>query len=109
MKGIVKFCDKTISETTARINSTKKTLKQNMEKEEFQKIKETISRNEEATKRVLKQRKFKKFNYLKHKPDTERNKKTSQTTTIQDSLKPIKMAKSKENLQTKYMVNVHHA
>ena len=48
----------------------------------------TISRNEEATKRVLKQRKFKKFNYLKHKPDTERNQKTSQTTTIQDNLKP---------------------
>ena len=88
MKGIVKFCDKTISETAACINSTENTLKQNMEKEEFQKIKETISRNEEATKRVLKQRKFKKFNYLKHKPDTERNQKTSQTTTIQDNLKP---------------------
>ena len=58
-----------------------------MEKEEFQKIKETISRNEEETKRVLKQRQFKKFNYLKHKPDTERNKKASQTTTIQDTLK----------------------
>ena len=71
--GIVKFCDKTISETAAYINSTEKALKQNMEKEEFQKIKETISRNEEAVKRVLKQRKFKNFNYLKHKPDTERN------------------------------------
>ena len=59
-----------------------------MEKEEFQKITETISRNEEATKRVLKQRKFKKLNYLKHKPDTERNQKTSQTTAIQDTLKP---------------------
>ena len=47
MKGIVKFCDKTISETAARINSTENTLEQNMEKEEFQKIKETISRNEE--------------------------------------------------------------
>ena len=30
-----------------------------MEKEEFQKIKETISKNEEATKRVLKHRKLK--------------------------------------------------
>ena len=82
MKGIVKFCDKTVSETATHINLTEKALKQNMEKEEFQKIKETISRNEEAKKRVLKQRKFKKFNYLKHKPDTERNQKTSQTTTI---------------------------
>ena len=53
-----------------------------MEKEEFQKIKEMISRKEEATKRILKQRKFKKFNFLKHKPDTERNQKTSQTATI---------------------------
>ena len=39
MKEIVKFCDKTISETTAHINSPEKALKQNMEKEEFQKIK----------------------------------------------------------------------
>ena len=97
MKGIVKFCDKTISETAACINSTENTLKQNMEKEEFQKIKETISRNEEATKRVLKQRKFKKFNYLKHKPDIERNQKTSQTTAIQDTLKPTYASILKNN------------
>ena len=75
MKGIVKFCDEKISETEAYINSIEKALKQNMEKEEFQKIKETISRNEEATKQVLKQRKFKKYNYLKHKPDNEGNQK----------------------------------
>ena len=68
-----------------------------MEKEEFQKIRETISRNEEATKRVLKQRKFKKFNYLKHKPDTERNQKTSQTTAIQDTLKPTYASILKNN------------
>ena len=68
-----------------------------MEKEEFQKIRETISRNEEATKRVLKQRKFKKFNYLKQRPDTERNRKTSQTTTIQDTLKPTYASILKNN------------
>ena len=72
-------------------------MKQNIEKEEFQKIKETISRNEEATKRVLKQRKFKKFNYLKQRPDTERNRKTSQTTTIQDTLKPTYASILKNN------------
>ena len=38
-KGIVKFCDKTMSETAAHINSTENALKQNMEKEEFQKLK----------------------------------------------------------------------
>ena len=56
-----------------------------------------ISGNEEATKRVLNQRKFKKFNYLKHKPDTERNQKTSQTTTIQHTLKPIYASILKNN------------
>ena len=56
MKGIVTFCDKTISETAAHVTSTEKALKQNMEKEEFQKIKETISRNEKATKRILNQK-----------------------------------------------------
>ena len=76
MKGIVKFCDKAISETRTHINSTEKTFKQKMEKKEFQKIKETISKNEEATKRVLKQKKIKNFNYMKRKPDTKRNQKT---------------------------------
>ena len=76
MKGIVKLCDKTISETAQHINSTENALKQNMEKEEFQKIKKKkISRKEEAKKRVLKEIKIKKFNYLKHKPDTVRNQK----------------------------------
>ena len=97
MKGIVKFCEKTISETAAHITSPEKALKQNMEKEEFQKIKESISRNEEATKQVLKQRKFKKSKYLKHKPDTERNQKTSQTTTIQDTLRPTYASILKNN------------
>ena len=63
MKGIKKFCHKTINETATDINSTekrnkRKKKKQNMEKEEFQKIKKTISRNKEAIKLVLKQRKF---------------------------------------------------
>ena len=97
MKGIVKFCEKAIIETATHINSTEKTLKQNKEKEEFQKIKEMVSRSEETSKWVLKQRKFEKFNYLKHKPDTERNKKTSQTTAIQDILKPTYASILKNN------------
>ena len=84
-------------ETAAHIYSTQKALKQNMEKEEFQKIKATISRNEEATKRVLKQKKFKKFNYLKHRPDTERNQKTTQTRAKQDTLKPTYASILKNN------------
>ena len=72
MREIVNFYDKTLSETAVQIKSTEKSLKQNMEKVEFLKIKETSFRNEDATIGVLKQRKFKKFNYLKHKRDTER-------------------------------------
>ena len=48
MKGIVKFYDKALSETAAHINSIENAMKQNMEKEEFQKVKKTIFRNEEA-------------------------------------------------------------
>ena len=48
-----------------------------MEKEEFKKIEETIPemKKKEATERVLKQRKFEKINYLKHKSDNHRNQK----------------------------------
>ena len=61
MKGIIKFCDKTISETVTLSNSIERILKQNMGKKEVKKIEETISWNEERTRRVFKQRKFKKF------------------------------------------------
>ena len=57
-------------------------------KKSFKRSKKKISRNEETKKRVLKEIKIKKFNYLKHKPDTVRNQKTSETTAIQDTLKP---------------------
>ena len=69
-----------------------------MEKEDFKNIKETVSRNEETTKQVLKQvLKFKKFNYLKHIPDPDRNKQLPQITAIQDSLKPVHARISKDN------------
>ena len=47
MREIVNFYDKTLSETAVQIKSTEKLLKQNMEKVEFQKIKETSFRNED--------------------------------------------------------------
>ena len=77
---------KTVSKTATHINSIEKTLKQSIEKGEFKKIKETISRNEQATKRVL-----------KHEPDNERNQKTSQTTAMQDTLKPRQAGILKNN------------
>ena len=38
------------------------------EKEEFEQIERAIKTNEESTKCLLEQKKFKKFNTLKHKP-----------------------------------------
>ena len=69
MKNIVSFCDQTLTATTTEVKTTEQTLKHNMEKQEFADVEQVITQNEETTKRILKQRKFKKFNYLKHKPN----------------------------------------
>ena len=60
IKNIVKFCDNTIEETSALINSTETPLIRN--------IREVVLQNLKSTKRTLKQQKLKKFNYLKYKP-----------------------------------------
>ena len=66
MNKIVKFCEKTVVNVTTDIKAVELSLKKNMEKEEFKKTEDAINQNDEANKRMLKQRKFKKFNYLKH-------------------------------------------
>ena len=71
MKDIVKYCDGTIKETGDLINSTEASSKQNMEKEEYRNVEEVVLQIEEITKRTLKQIKFKKFNNLKYKPDSD--------------------------------------
>ena len=47
-------------------------LKSVTAKEEYFQIQETIKTNEVKTKRLLNQRKFKKFNNIKYKPETKR-------------------------------------
>ena len=42
-----------------------------MEKEEYRNVEEVVLQIEEITKRTLKQIKFKKFNKLKYKPDSD--------------------------------------
>ena len=64
MKDIVAHCDKTIVKTEDNIKDTEAHLKNITEREECQSIEKTIKNNEENTKRLLQQRKFKKFNYL---------------------------------------------
>ena len=64
MKDIVAHCDKTIVKTEDNIKDTEAHLKNITEREECQSIEKTIKNNVENTKRLLQQRKFKKFNYL---------------------------------------------
>ena len=67
MKDIVVHCDKTIVKTEDNIKDTETYLKNITEREEYQSIEKGIKNNGTNTKRLLQQRKFKKFNYLKHK------------------------------------------
>ena len=69
MKNIVSFCDQTLTATTTEVKTTEQTLKHNMEKQEFANVEQIITQNEKTTERILQQRKFNKFNYLKHKPN----------------------------------------
>ena len=70
MKDIVAHCDKTIVKTEDNIKGTKTHLNNITEREEYQSIGKTIKNNEANTKCLLQQRKFKKFNYLKYKPNS---------------------------------------
>ena len=54
------------------IRETETNLKSVTVKEEYFQIEETIKTSEAKTKRLLHQRKFKKFNSLKYKPETTR-------------------------------------
>ena len=68
MEDIVQFCEKTIDKTTQELATTESSLKANTHKNRFQEIKTEIMKNEESSKKLLKQKKFKKFNTLKYKP-----------------------------------------
>ena len=70
MNDIVANCDKTVVETEDDIKNTEAHLKNITEREEYQSIEETIKNNEANTKRLLQQRKLKKLNYLKYKPNS---------------------------------------
>ena len=62
MENIVIIWDKTITKTSAGINSTDKSLKDIMVREVYKGIKQTVLENEQATKWLLKQRKL--INYI---------------------------------------------
>ena len=67
MKDIVQFCDKTINKTAQVIKNTESSLKRNASQSQYHAIQTEIRANEDSTRKVLQQRKFKKYN-LKYKP-----------------------------------------
>ena len=67
MKDIVKFCDKTIDATTTKISTTESSLKSNTNQEQFKAIQSEIKNNKATARKILQQRKFKKYNTLKYK------------------------------------------
>ena len=68
MKDITTYCGKTIKSTNESIKNTEATWRNVTENQEFLNIDKVLKTNIEATKRQLQQRKFKKFNNLKYKP-----------------------------------------
>ena len=67
MEDGVSFCNKTIKKTNVKIDQTESTLKQQLQKNKYDEIQKAIKANEASTKKILHQRKFKKFNNLKYK------------------------------------------
>ena len=68
-KDIVQFCEKTIDTTTTKISTTESSLKSNTNQKQFKAIQSEIKNNEAAARKILQQRKFKKLNTLKYKPN----------------------------------------
>ena len=68
VEDAVSFCNKTIKETNINIDQTEGIIKQQLRKNEYEEILKTVKANEASTKKILLQRKFKKFNDLKYKP-----------------------------------------
>ena len=117
MSQIVSFCDKTIEKTNIDIRSTESTLKAATEQEEFQRLEKVIRNNEESTKRLLRQKKFKKYNSLKHKPQSSQK----DTSNEQERERPNRSyanaltqgirsrATSQENKQNNILKNHQHS
>ena len=61
IKRIVPYCDKQNRKHKKSINKTETILKQQLQKEDYKEIKNTIRSNETATKKLLQQLKFKNF------------------------------------------------
>ena len=74
MNDVISFCDKTLTETEAKITDTDKQLLSNIQNNEYVAIKDTINTNNEMRNQTFKQRKMKKYHSLKYtKKDNQVN------------------------------------
>ena len=67
MKQIVIYCEKTEENSQTSITEIEATLNQLLKKDDYAEIQNTIKVNQTATKHILHQPNFKKFNTLKYK------------------------------------------
>ena len=97
MKQIAAYCDKTEQKTPKNINETETILKKQLKKENYEEIKSTIISSETTTKKLLQQRKFKKFTSLKYKP------KSAVKTTMLTTMKEVEQLKNNLDQQNQAM------
>ena len=76
---IASNCNRTIAQIKQNIRETETNLKSVTAKEEYFQIAETLKTREARTKRLLHQRRIKKFNSLKCKPETTREERVQPT------------------------------
>ena len=107
MKDIVAHCDKTIGKTEDKIKDTETQLKNITEKEEYQDIEKTIKNNEANIKRLLQQRKFKKFIYLKYKSNST-TEETPQPTNHKTGFQKIYVSAVQSSSNTNTNVSISH-
>ena len=105
MKDIIQFYDKTMDATTTEISTTETSLKSNTNQEQFKMIQSEIKNNEAAARKILQQRKLKKFNTLKYKPNATTQRLTQKDDGIREKLRnplyPDILKRKKSNTNSK--------
>ena len=92
MKDVVQFCDKSISETAQDIKNTESSLKRNAGQNQYHAIQTETNANGDFMRKVLQQRKFKKYTNLKHKP------KSTNQTRVQEEQEDLPLEKTGKTL-----------
>ena len=92
MKDIVQFCDKTINKTAQDVKNTESSLKRNASQSQYHAIQTEINANEDSTRKVLQQRKFKRYSNFKYKP------KSTEQTRVQEGQEDLLQKKNGKTL-----------